>query len=304
MPSVCSNKGGPGTIFPMPCSSYILAFPIGKRIQPRIQFSLSGIFQNHSQGLFLKALQDAFSIRLNRHGEQKNISASVSTKITDTFTGYVMNKPKDMEVLRSGILEHYNISGLPKTMRTGCPTGTGDAAEGKSLPIIGFLNREGGRRVDNYQEIIDAVRDRFDKPAAEGVSFQNLTVDYKASFDGASFLDQISYMAGVDFLIGPHGAQLTSIPFLPACGGLLEFFPKGYLAHKFFGTLAAASNHSHFYMYTGKDKTKEVKHFMRSMSSRSKARRRHIEADPSLVVEVVELFIQKWQKCCEQTSLS
>jgi len=108
----------------------------------------------------------------------------------------------------------------------------------------------------------------------------------------------------VDFLIGPHGAQLVTIPFLPACGGLLEFFPRGYLAREFFGSLAAVSGHSHFFMYTGKNKTKELNNFMGDKRTRDKAKTFHIEADPSLVVEVVETFIQRWQKCCEKTSSS
>jgi Glycosyltransferase 61 len=67
------------------------------------------------------------------------------------------------------------------------------------------------------------------------------------SFDGWSFAEQVVFMNSVDVLISPHGAQLTSIPFLPNCASILELFPQGYHPPYYFGSLAVASGVTHSY---------------------------------------------------------
>ena len=183
------------------------------------------------------------------------------------------------------------------------------------LPIIGFLNREKkSRRVTNYADIIKAVEEEFynyypnsnsnitnnnNNTNNIGVSSSN-NVHYMKSFDGLSFVDQIKYMNQIDILIGPHGAQLTSIAFMSECSGILELFPEGYYIPEYFGTLARSTGHYHTSYYTGNidNRTEEVKAGLLSYQTRSKARSRNIDnANPNIIIYGVKKLISYWQSC-------
>lgn len=177
---------------------------------------IKAIVGNYTEG-YLQAIKETFHVRLDRTSETKNISVYVKTQPQP----FEMGSPQDALHLRRGILSFYNISNTHENLLTGCPlpnTAQKDTAQQKELPVIGFLNRKKGRHVDNHAEIVNSLKENFGS---------DLIIRYLDSFDDLSFLDQITYMSQVDLLVGPHGAQLTSIGFIPTCGGLLELFPKG-----------------------------------------------------------------------------
>jgi hypothetical protein len=107
-------------------------------------------------------------------------------------------------------------------------------------------------------------------------------------------------MSNIDILIGPHGAQLTNIAFMPQCGGILEIFGKGYYIPHYYGSLARSTGHYYYNVYTGTSIVKETNYYMRG-KHRYEARRFNMTVDdlPG-VVTTVEALIERWQKCCER----
>ncbi|CAB9531013.1 unknown protein [Seminavis robusta] len=216
-----------------------------------------------------------------------------------TRLSFEVYKPEDAAILRNETLkllpENYDNAKQPnpnpEAQKAGCP-----ADSTSRLPVIGFLNREGSRHVENHNEIVQALNTTS--------SWQNREqplVHYRSSFDGLNFWGQVDFMSKVDILIGPHGAQFTGLPFLPACGGLMELFPMGYYTPKYFGTLAMATGHYHMSLYTGNtNMTEEVAHYMATYEGRSKARGFHITANAGLVLEGVLQLVERWQTCCER----
>jgi len=239
----------------------------------------------------------------------------------DAARGFAMAQALDGNRLRDGILSYYNITThqdhhhAPLSLAGCAPMrATGDAypESHKRLPVIGFLNRQGTRRTTNHEELVKVIQERFGARGNNNQSFQtnnirrndNNTDDfvfyYQDSFDGMSFLEQITFMAKVDLIIGPHGAQLTTIPFLPNCGAVLEFLPKGYIYQHYFGSLATATGHGHMTLYTGQNQTKDGTYFMKTLPRRNKVRRKSIWVDPVVLVNAMEHMIDNWQKCCRR----
>ena len=147
--------------------------------------------------------------------------------------------------------------------------------------------------MENHRAIIDAIETALLRNAT------NARVRYLKSFSGMVFLRQIEFMSQVDILVGPHGAEMTSIAYLPDCGGVLELFPRGFYFPDFFGSLAVASGHSHLSLYTGSQqhRTQELEYYMQK-GRRYMARRFQVTANPELVVEAVEELIRKRESCC------
>merc|ERR1712178_589922 len=58
---------------------------------------------------------------------------------------------------------------------------------------------------------------------------------------GKTFIQQLELMSNTDVLISPHGAQLSTIPFMPDCGCLLEIMPYSYWFPGYFQALAKNS---------------------------------------------------------------
>ena len=187
-----------------------------------------------------------------------------------------------------------NSSNGSSTFQGGCPS-TKQLSRNKTAPIVGFLNRgpQSGRHVVNHKEILESVSKEL----------PNLEIVYMESFDGASFQDQISFMANIDILISPHGAQVTNAAFLPQCGSVFELFPTGYFVPHFYGSLSRSTGHYHFYMYTGNRTTmqNDLKYYMASLTRRKRAWAFNITVeDPSWAVDAVREMISKWQSCCRK----
>ncbi|CAB9523314.1 expressed unknown protein [Seminavis robusta] len=267
---------------------------------------------------FLQALRDIWKVQVlllpkDDKAERPLRAISATVQTNNGKTPFQMTSLHDAQVLRDGIQQYYHLldrnnnNTLPTAIKTittnnnnnnnnnnhqstttmappGCPTPNQD---NKSMPVVGFLNRQGGRRVTNYQAILQAL---------------NLTtVYYLDSFDHTTFLQQAAFMSHVDILIGPHGAQLTSAFLQPTCGGVLELFPKGLFWTSFFGTLATTTGHHHAALYTGTlaKQQNETKYYQSTLELRVQSRNFPIHANPPAVVQQVEQLIQQWRACCD-----
>lgn len=165
------------------------------------------------------------------------------------------------------------------TTATPCPTS----------PRIGVLNRSKDRSILNLEEIVDVIK----------VTVPEATISTKY-FEGISFDDQIPWMSRIDLLVSPHGAQLTSIAFMPDCGGVLEIFPNGYLLPEFFGTLAMASNLYHSYLYLGEGSSTMINNRL----VRSQARRTNLCPFKQSVQAGVIDMLKHWNTCCKNRTVS
>ncbi|CAB9517271.1 expressed unknown protein [Seminavis robusta] len=179
----------------------------------------------------------------------------------------------------------------------GCPGEGGPLSASKKQPVIAFLNRNGDRHVENIGDILEALK----KTKVLGHTLGILDIHYISSFDQLSFWEQVDVMSKVDIVIGPHGAQFTSVAFLPACGGLFELFPKGYYYPNYFGSLARTTGHYHFHLYTGgMNIDAELNQDMMTLEGRMEARSRHVIANVDLVLQGVQQLAERWQSCCER----
>ncbi|CAB9510845.1 expressed unknown protein [Seminavis robusta] len=261
---------------------------------------------------FVQALRDIWKVQVfflpkSDKAERPLRAISATVQTNNGKTPFQMTSLHDAQVLRDGIQQHYHLldnknDTLPTAIQTithnknqsttttmappGCPTPNHD---NKSMPVVGFLNRQGGRRVTNYQAILQALN-------------LTSTVYYLDSFDHTTFLQQAAFMSHMDILIGPHGAQLTSAFLQPTCGGMLELFPKGLFWTSFFGTLATTTGHHHAALYTGGALAKqqnETKYYQSTLELRVQSRNFQIHANPPAVVQQVEQLIQQWRACCD-----
>lgn len=193
--------------------------------------------------------------------------------------GYAFQDVHDTAVLRDAMLQHYNL--LDDEMKAGCKRETA-----KTKPVIGILNRKLRRSVANLDSLVDGIYEAFG---------QRVEVKY---FENATFFEQIAYFSQVDILLSPHGAQLTSLPFMPDCGGVIEFFPVAYLLPQFFGSLAAASRLHHGFYYSGQNGTREWAWALTNRTGREAARTYDMCVDVPEIVNGIQVLIDKWTKCC------
>lgn len=191
-------------------------------------------------------------------------------------TGIILQKPEHAELLRRRTAHHYNL-----TME-GCQAG-------KDYPVIRILNRlpSSNRTLLNVDKLQRQVSKMTDK---------HVNITY---FEDTEFLEQVSVMMNTDILISPHGAQLTSLNFMPTCGGVFEAFAPGYWFPHFFGPLAASSGLGHGYVYTGYDLEQEwFKGGLKHRPSRHKARVRDICVPLETSLSVIGQLVDNWKSCC------
>lgn len=193
--------------------------------------------------------------------------------------GITLQKEEHAELLRRKTADFYNIP------MEGCQPG-------KDYPVIGILNRG----FNSTRTLLNADRLRYyllkmtDRP---------VKIVY---FEDKEFLDQVSFMMQTDIVVSPHGAQLTSINFMPSCGGLFEVFPPGYWFPHFFGPLAASSGLSHGYVYTGYDLKKEwIRGGLKKRSARHIARQLDVCAPLETSLDVIGKLVDSWKACCHET---
>lgn len=149
-------------------------------------------------------------------------------------------------------------------------------------PTIVVLNREGSRRIlENHVEVMAALKE----------AFPHHNVRYQPNFEDKSFEEQVQFMTEVDILIGPHGQQFQSVPFMPQCGSLIELFNHGYYMPNFFGSLAGATGHHHFFSYGGGSTGRKTLGRTR--------KREFFYASPEHVVKLAQAASKKWSSCCK-----
>ena len=178
------------------------------------------------------------------------------------------------------------------------------------MPVIGFLNRHmsSGRYITNHASIVKALEEELypnnnnNNNSGNVITTTNSAagVHYLSNFDGLSFQEQIAFMHKIDILIGPHGAQLTSVPFIPECGGILELFAPGHYIPDFFGSLSRATGHYHIAYYTGNitNRVEEVLVGSQKLPARTQSRSNNItNADPNVIIHGVKKLISNWQTC-------
>ena len=118
-------------------------------------------------------------------------------------------------------------------------------------------------------------------------------------FEKAKFLDQVHFFASHDIIVSPHGAQLTGIPFLPSCSGLLEVFPARYYVPDYFQGLAQSSGVYHATLYLSNhsnplDETAEAREQKLVQVVRS------VDLCPPLdkVLQGVDQLLELHRQCC------
>jgi hypothetical protein len=162
------------------------------------------------------------------------------------------------------------------------------------FPRIAILNRndKSQRKLVNAEKIAAAIVDAFSD------RIMSVPIVY---FEKKTFLEQVRFFLETDIVVSPHGAQLTSLAFLPQCAALLEFFPKDYLVADYFGSLARAINvsHSFFYLADGFDNPEivmsyEKYHYYISADYRS------LNQCPSVgnVTSAIIQMVKNWELCC------
>jgi hypothetical protein len=254
------------------------------------------IQQNYTVG-FLKLLHDVFHVQMVTQREGRSVVRPRYDPVFDAETvhgGYKMRSPADFDFLRKRVKGYYK-DGLH---HAGCPShDEGDGGDGGGappLPAVTILNRAA-----------NSGRHLLHAPLLKRILEEELgvVVHYVSSLDQASFMEQVALMETTDFLLSPHGAQWTSIPFLPSCAHVFEFFPVGYFVPKFYGTLAASAGHSYSHVYTGHDFEKESQ--LQNLTTRQNARARDLcvteQAIRERILPALEDAMTDWQRCCGHT---
>jgi len=232
---------------------------------------------------FLDLLETHFHVTLTNEREGRK---SVVARVNYTFDGlsfeggYKMRSPGDFDMMHE-----KGLSKLGVTPKAGCP------AAGPPTPRITILNREqsSGRYMEDAIELKTLLEKELD-----------VAVNLVSSMDGKDFTEQVQLMADTDILISPHGAQLTSMPFLPKCAHVYEIFPMGYLTPKFYGSLAASRALNYNYIYPGVSIEQEGE--MQTEESRKAARAQNICLSSDALKEkiapgIVE-GVKGWKQCC------
>jgi hypothetical protein len=217
-----------------------------------------------------------------------NNTVSLKPSSVSNF-GYIVQSPTHLHEFRDATVQDL----FPGRVRLGCPTNTTTNRGDSASPRIGILNRRKTRRLQTVDILVHELGQAF--------PMSSITI---TEFESANFADQVDFFSSVDILISPHGAQLTGLPFMPNCGGLVELFPKGYHIPNFFGSLAIASGLDYGYVYmSGGNATNEAKAMSATKPGRAKARRINLCPESKNIVDAVRVLIDDWYQCCNRAAV-
>jgi Glycosyltransferase 61 len=263
------------------------------------------------------------------------IEATVTSRIIDhRFDSYaVHNAPSDVHYYTDRIKSKYNFAlnsqlipkivydnfhsleaAIPELNRSDTEV-TFDMEQNSTMceqipiiPRIGILNRrpENFRSLLNVDAIVNALENEL--------LYMNENIEHcyrlgkiskptvnVAYFEGVSFQSQIEFYSSVDIILTPHGAQETGLFFMPRCGAILEFFPKGYHIPWFFGNLARMSGIAHYsgYISNTTDIGEDLIHgFDGTPYEQSCARYVNLCPQiPPISDYMMNSIVQDWQKC-------
>lgn len=242
----------------------ILAIPIyakgfpGERLNIRERWNkLTHPNWNGFLNGFTAALSEATNVTVVRIGHHHRRDAVLSQRAvwrSDGAHTFYMRSPDDARALTAAIVQRYE---LQATMR--CQQNSSSSSS-SLLPRVAIVNRGQSRSLLNVDSLVVALRSNL---GLEDIR----TTD----FERATFLEQVEFLANTDILLSPHGAQLTGIPFLPACGRVLEIFPARYFYHTYFGSLADAAGVASYPLYlsavVGEDPIAEWRNDAQSLTS-------------------------------------
>jgi len=205
---------------------------------------------------------------------------------------YALHQIDDAKHLRDALLVGAHPAGH-NAVECGAAASVSDGAASRrpAKPRIAILNRHHHREWLNADAVVQRLLPYAANESIPIVFFESHT----------TFLEQITFFRNVDILLSPHGAQLTGLPFLSDCGGILEIFPAGYYLPYYFGSLALASNLQHGYVSitnTG-DWVTESAEGMNSQSARQKVRNKQLCPDVDSIFDGAMKLIQGWESCCE-----
>jgi hypothetical protein len=157
---------------------------------------------------------------------------------------------------------------------------------------VGILNRHPGygRTILNAQEILDELLRVFgDKVHVDQILFE-----------GKTFQEQIQWMASHDIILTGHGAQETSLTFMPKCGVLLEVFPSSYYVPQYFSSLSDATHVRHYIMNNDRtrDPIADTKKSHETLESESEAKQIKMCPATRSTLDRVVTAIHDWDSCC------
>ena len=205
----------------------------------------------------VRAKVDYYTKEESDQKKKNNDDDSITTSPTTHHRGFQAQRVSDLQGLRRDVIqEFFPLRYQQEQQSTAAPaqqpgilsfttasTATGPVRRAK----ITILNRhvDSGRSILNAQELLQTLQRQ------DFVRNNHVTVELVDSMDGRSFLDQVYIFSHSDLVISPHGAQLSSLFFMPPCGAVLELFGRGYEDAEFYGSLAAMSGIRYSHLYTG-----------------------------------------------------
>jgi Glycosyltransferase 61 len=155
-----------------------------------------------------------------------------------------------------------------------------------NLPRIAILHRDSKAR--NWTNA-HAMTARL--PTTFSLTAPLVTFDYQADFPS-----RLSFFVHADIVISPHGAQLMGMAFLPRCASVLEVFPSRYLVADYFGSLAAAVDIRHGFVYVNHNAQDVIPHDERFHYTRRFSRKEaSVEPDLETVERAIHRLVAQWQ---------
>lgn len=242
----------------------------------------------------LQALQTAIALRV------ESMNYTTTTELDKIMESLAQQQQQQLVAVRSNF-EHgdgfafassRDTISLQKVLlqqQSGCPI--------DRQPRIAILNRDqrySKRSFLNANELAREITSR-------GLS-THVPIVY---FENATFQEQIQFFHQFDIVLSPHGAQLTSMPFMPSCGGVLEFFPRGYFMPFYFGSLARASGLHYMALYVSEnDWEAETTLATKTVHSRFRARQSNLCPLVVDAVQAVTDMVGHWNQCCSRVGRS
>jgi len=148
--------------------------------------------------------------------------------------------------------------------------------EFRKKPSIGIINRRpaSGRHLTNSGEIKRMTKDL------------GLVVE-ETFFEGKSFEYQIGFNNSHDIIIAPHGANLSSTPFIPDYGMVIECAHPEWIPYSFFSGLSLSSGKSHCIIC----KDHPFPHWSSPEYRTKDQQRLDVWVDPAKVVDAIKDFM-------------
>jgi hypothetical protein len=287
--------------------------------EPMAQTFTKGVFHIFWKlGVQLRRLDQVTSSNETVLDGDTSISGRSKTEVdpdpasgSDVFQGFKMLSSHHAVTFRDQFLPIMNITdgGYCHQYNGLEPSWNDDMPTGPRPPSIGILNRQGSRRILNVPEIVQALAEQYSDGYHDDDNTTTTTTNRDPphfikvfEMENQSYKEQVQAFSDVDILVAPHGAALVHVIFLPKCAGVVELNPMGFEHSKFFGSLAALSNHAHATLYVGggKGKSAELAEWSTTLRGRAKARRANLCPNVTLVVDAVMQLEEQWRMCCQR----